>query len=138
MNLTIRNYVAFCSAEPFSPPPALTRVWPSRPQPGRRNSMIFSQQFDRESSTYTYVLASRPGGEALIIDPVIADAPSYARLLRKLDVRLVFAIDTHVHADHVTGLGTLREQTECVTVMGEQSRAECVSRRVHDGEVLRL
>jgi sulfur dioxygenase len=100
--------------------------------------MIFSQQFDRESSTYTYVLASRPGGEALIIDPVIADAPSYARLLRKLDVRLVFAIDTHVHADHVTGLGTLREQTECVTVMGEQSRAECVSRRVHDGEVLRL
>jgi glyoxylase-like metal-dependent hydrolase (beta-lactamase superfamily II) len=100
--------------------------------------MIFSQQFDPESSTYSYLLADRPGGEALIIDPVLDGATTYARLLRELDVRLVFAVDTHVHADHVTALGALREATECTTVMGEQSRAECVSRKVKDGEVLRV
>jgi glyoxylase-like metal-dependent hydrolase (beta-lactamase superfamily II) len=100
--------------------------------------MIFSQQFDPESSTYTYLLADRPGGEALIIDPVLDGAPTYARLLRELDVRLVFAIDTHVHADHVTALGALREATECTTIMGEQTRAECVSHKVRDGEVLRV
>jgi glyoxylase-like metal-dependent hydrolase (beta-lactamase superfamily II) len=100
--------------------------------------MIFRQEFDRESSTYTYLLASRVGGEALIIDPVIGEVPAYARLFRDLDVRLVFAVDTHVHADHVTGLGALRDATGCITVMGEQTRAACVSRRVRDGEVLRV
>lgn len=100
--------------------------------------MIFSQQFERDSSTFTYLLASRPGGEALIIDPVLNEVPTYTRLLEELDVRLVFAVDTHVHADHVTGLGRLREMTDCVTVIGEQTRAECVSRRVRDGEILEL
>jgi glyoxylase-like metal-dependent hydrolase (beta-lactamase superfamily II) len=98
--------------------------------------MIFRQLFDRESSTYTYLLARRPGGEALLIDPVREDVPKYLQLLSELDVRLVFALDTHVHADHVTGLGALRDVTGCATLLGEQTRAECVSRRVTDGEVL--
>jgi glyoxylase-like metal-dependent hydrolase (beta-lactamase superfamily II) len=94
--------------------------------------------FERESSTYTYLLAARRGGEALLIDPVMEEVHKYLTLLKELDVRLVFAIDTHVHADHVTGLGALRDATTCATIMGEQSRAECVSRKVEDGEFVRI
>src|SRR6185312_6569695 len=82
------------------------------------------------SSTYSYVLASRHGGEALIIDPVLERVDRYIQLLKELDLRLVKAIDTHLHADHITGLDALRERTECITVMGEQTKAEIVSIRV--------
>lgn len=98
--------------------------------------MIFRQLFDRESSTYTYLLADRHGGEALIIDPVLERVDHYLRLLRELDVKLVKAIDTHVHADHVTGLGALRDTTRCVTVMGETSGVDVVSMRVSEGDTL--
>lgn len=98
--------------------------------------MIFRQLFDAASSTYTYLLASRPGGEAIIIDPVKAHAVAYARLLAELDIRLAHAIDTHTHADHITALGDLRDMTGCVTVMGEYSKAYCVSRFVSDGETV--
>jgi glyoxylase-like metal-dependent hydrolase (beta-lactamase superfamily II) len=100
--------------------------------------MIFRQLFDHESSTYTYLLASRPGGEALVIDPVVERVPQYLQLLGELDLRLVLAVDTHIHADHVTGLGALRESTACATAMGEHSRAECVSLRLREGEDLKL
>ena len=96
--------------------------------------MIFRQLFDSVSSTYTYLLASRHGGEALIIDPVLERVDRYIQLLKELDVRLVKAIDTHLHADHITGLDALRERTHCITVMGEQSKAEVVSIRVGDGD----
>jgi sulfur dioxygenase len=96
--------------------------------------MIFRQLFDSTSSTYTYLLASRHGGEALIIDPVLERVDRYIQLLRELDLRLVKAIDTHLHADHITGLEALSERTRCITVMGEQSKAEVVSMRVADGE----
>ncbi len=96
--------------------------------------MIFRQLFDSVSSTYTYLLASRHGGEALIIDPVLERVDRYIQLLTELDVRLVKAIDTHLHADHVTGLDALRERTQCITVMGEQSKADVVSIRVDDGD----
>lgn len=100
--------------------------------------MIFRQLFDHESSTYTYLLASRPGGEALLIDPVLERADQYVRLVDELGLRLVMAVDTHIHADHVTALGALREQTACATAMGEQSRAECVSVNFRDGERIRV
>ncbi len=96
--------------------------------------MLFRQLFERESSTYTYLVASRLGGEALLIDPVITEVPQYLSLLDELELKLVYAIDTHVHADHVTGLGALREATACATILGEQSKVECVSRYVRDGE----
>ena len=96
--------------------------------------MIFRQLFDSTSSTYTYLLASRHGGEALIIDPVIERVDRYIQLLRELDLRLVKAIDTHLHADHITGLEALRERTQCLTVMGEQTKADVVSIRVTDGD----
>lgn len=98
--------------------------------------MIFRQFFEPKSSTYTYLLASGTGREALIIDPVKEVLPHYLRAIRELDLRLVRAIDTHTHADHVTALGDLREQTGCVTVMGEFTRAQCVSEHVRDGDLL--
>lgn len=98
--------------------------------------MIFRQLFDSASSTYSYLLASRHGGEALIIDPVLEKTDRYIQLLNELDLRLVKAVDTHLHADHITGLGVLRDRTSCVTVMGEQTKADVVSMRVADGERL--
>jgi glyoxylase-like metal-dependent hydrolase (beta-lactamase superfamily II) len=99
--------------------------------------MIFRQMFDAESSTFTYLLAERRGGEALIIDPVLSRVPQYLQLIRELDLQLVVAIDSHIHADHVTGIGELGRATRCATAMGERSRAECVSARFTDGETLR-
>ena len=100
--------------------------------------MIFRQLFDSVSSTYTYVLASRRGGEALIIDPVIEKVDRYLQLIRELDLKLVKAVDTHLHADHITGLGALRDKTHCITVMGEQTKADVVSMRLGDGDQLTI
>ena len=96
--------------------------------------MIFRQLFDSVSSTYSYLIASRPGGEALIIDPVLEKVDRYLTLIDELDLKLVKAIDTHLHADHITGLGALRDKTQCITVMGEQSLVNVVSMRVADGD----
>src|ERR1700693_53570 len=96
--------------------------------------MIFRQLFDSVSGTYSYLLASRTGGEALILDPVLEKVDRYCQLLRELDLRLVKAVDTHLHADHVTGLGELRDRTHCVTIMGEQTKADVVAMRVADGD----
>src|SRR5262245_64229599 len=100
--------------------------------------MIFRQLFDCVSSTYSYLLASRRGGEAMIIDPVLEKVDRYLQLVEQLDLRLVKAVDTHLHADHITGLGALRDRTHCVTVMGEQSRVDVVSMRVADGDRLQI
>ncbi len=100
--------------------------------------MLFRQLFDTESSTYTYLLADPRTGEGLLIDPVVERVPQYTNLVDDLGLRLVAAVDTHVHADHVTGLGALREATDCATIMGEHSRAECVSIKVKEGERLRI
>src|SRR5580704_7837403 len=100
--------------------------------------MIFRQLFDSVSSTYSYVLASRRGGEALIIDPVLEKVDRYLKLMEELDLNLVKAVDTHLHADHITGLGALRDRTHCVTVMGEASKVDVVSMRLADGDPLQI
>src|ERR1043165_466013 len=100
--------------------------------------MIFRQLFDSVSGTYTYLLASRPGGEALIIDPVLEKVDRYLQLVRELDLRLVKAVDTHLHADHITGLGALRDRTKCITVMGENTKADVVSMRLAEGDKLTI
>ncbi|WP_322107020.1 MBL fold metallo-hydrolase [Paraburkholderia sp. J41] len=99
--------------------------------------MMLKQLFDRVSSTYTYLLVSRPGGEAIIIDPVKEHLAQYLRLIEELNVKLVHAIDTHTHADHITALGDLRDAVHCTTLMGEQTQAHCVSQRLSDGERVR-
>src|SRR5580693_4174332 len=100
--------------------------------------MIFRQLFDSVSGTYTYLLASRSGGEALIIDLVLEKVDRYLQLVRELNLKLVKAVDTHLHDDHITGLGALRDRTHCITVMGEQSQVDVVSMRVSDGDILRI
>jgi len=100
--------------------------------------MIFRQIFDRVSSTYTYLIASRQGGEALIIDPVIEKVESYLKLMEELDLNLVKAIDTHCHADHITGLGRLRDTTHCITVMGKNTSVDVVSMRVDEGDRIEI
>ena len=96
--------------------------------------MFFRQLFDSESCTYTYLLASRPGGEALIIDPVLDRVDHYIRLLEELDLDLVKVVDTHIHADHITGMGALRDRTKCITIMGDQSAVDVVSMRVRESD----
>jgi len=82
------------------------------------------------------LLASRAGGEAMIIDPVLEKVDRYLQLIRELDLRLVKAVDTHLHADHITGLGALRDRTHCITVMGENTKADVVSMRLAEGDRL--
>jgi sulfur dioxygenase len=100
--------------------------------------MIFRQLFDQTSGTYSYLLASRRGGEALILDPVLEKVDRYLQLVTELDLKLVKAVDTHLHADHITGLGALRDRTHCITVMGEQTKADVVSVRLADGDKLTI
>jgi sulfur dioxygenase len=100
--------------------------------------MLFRQLYDQTSGTYSYLLASRRGGEALIFDPVLEKVDRYLQLVRELDLRLVKAVDTHLHADHITGLGALRDKTHCTTVMGEQTKADVVSIRLADGDKLTI
>jgi len=86
--------------------------------------MIFEQLFDTKSSTYTYIISSGKGREALIIDPVIENTDEYIKVLKNLDLKLVKVIDTHIHADHVSGLNELSKRTNCSKIMGEQSSSE--------------
>ena len=96
--------------------------------------MIFEQLFDKTSSTYTYLISSGPGREAIIIDPVLEHVDSYINLLNKLDLKLVKVIDTHIHADHITGMSELKNKTNCETVMGDKTPADIVSIKVKDQE----
>src|SRR5580692_3193405 len=100
--------------------------------------MIFRQLFDSVSGTYSYLIASRRGAEALIIDPVLEKVDRYLQLIKELDLKLVKAVDTHLHADHITGLAVLRDRTRCITVMGEQTKADVVSMRLSDGDKLMI
>ena len=100
--------------------------------------MIFKQLFDSKSSTYTYLISSGKGREALIIDPVIENVAAYINLLKSLNLKLVKVIDTHIHADHVTGASKLQDITKCSTIMGEHTPAEAVEIKVKDDEYINL
>ena len=100
--------------------------------------MIFEQLFDTKSSTYTYILSSGKGREALIIDPVLEHTDQYINLLNKLELKLVKVIDTHIHADHVTGLNELNKRTNCTRIMGEKSKSEVIDLRIKDSEKINV
>ena len=100
--------------------------------------MIFKQLFDTKSSTYTYFISSGKGREALIIDPVIEHTPEYLKILDDLEMNLVKVIDTHIHADHISGMAELRKNTNCQTLMGENSKSEVVSIKVKDNEAIKI
>lgn len=96
--------------------------------------MIFRQLFEQESSTYTYLIACEKTRNAALIDTVKAEIPKYIQLLRELNLTLVYALDTHTHADHITGAGELRDLTNCTTLLGEEANSTCVSHALRDGE----
>ena len=100
--------------------------------------MIFEQLFDQKSSTYTYIIASGEGREALIIDPVIEHSDEYSTILKNLDLKLVKVIDTHIHADHISALNELNKRTNCIRVMGEKSKSEVIDLRIKDGEKINV
>ena len=100
--------------------------------------MIFEQLFDQKSSTYTYIIASGEGREALIIDPVIEHSDEYSTILNNLDLKLVKVIDTHIHADHISALNELNKRTNCIRVMGEKSNSEVIDLRIKDGEKIKV
>lgn len=100
--------------------------------------MIFRQLIDYESMTYTYLLASGVGREAIIIDPVIGQLPKYLKLLNELNLKLVIALDTHTHADHITATGNLHKKLNCAIAMGEYSQADCVNMRYQDGDHINI
>jgi glyoxylase-like metal-dependent hydrolase (beta-lactamase superfamily II) len=100
--------------------------------------MIFEQLFDIKSSTYTYIISSGKGREALIIDPVIENTDEYIKVLKNLDLKLVKVIDTHIHADHISGLNELSKRTKCSKIMGEKSNSEILDIRVKDNEKIKI
>jgi glyoxylase-like metal-dependent hydrolase (beta-lactamase superfamily II) len=100
--------------------------------------MIFKQVFDTKTSTYTYLIASAKGREAVIIDPVLENVDEYIQLLKELDLKLVKVIDTHIHADHVTGASKLKQATNCTTLMGEHTPADMVEIKVKDNELIKI
>ena len=100
--------------------------------------MIFRQVFDNKSSTYTYLIASAKGREAIIIDPVIENVESYIEILNELELNLVKVIDTHIHADHVTGASKLKQTTNCSTIMGEHTPADTVDIKLKDNEIIKI
>ena len=100
--------------------------------------MIFRQIFDSTSSTYTYLISSGKGREALIIDPVLEKVDQYLKLLNELELKLVKVIDTHIHADHISGIAELRDKTNCVTVMGDKTTADVVAMKVSDDEIIKI
>jgi len=100
--------------------------------------MIFKQVFDAKTSTYTYLIASAKGREAVIIDPVLENVNEYIQLLKEFDLQLVKVIDTHIHADHVTGASKLKQATKCKTLMGEHTPADTVEIKVKDGEIIEI
>ena len=100
--------------------------------------MIFKQEFDTKTSTYTYIIASAKGREAVIIDPVLENVEDYINILKELDLKLVKVIDTHIHADHVTGASKLKEVTNCTTIMGDHTPADTVEIKVKDDEIINI
>jgi len=100
--------------------------------------MIFNQLFDEKSSTYTYIISSGKGREALIIDPVIEHSNEYIKVLESLELKLVKVIDTHIHADHVSGLNELNKRTSCSRIMGEKSKSEVIDLKIKDNEKIEI
>ena len=100
--------------------------------------MIFRQVFDNKSSTYTYLIASAKGREAVIIDPVIENVETYISILNELELKLLKVIDTHIHADHITGASKLKQTTNCSTIMGELTPADAVDIKLKDNEIIKI
>jgi len=100
--------------------------------------MLFRQLFDLESSTYTYLIADLTTKEAVLVDPVLEQVERDLTLIQELNLTLKYGLETHLHADHITGTGKLREITGCLGIVPENAQAECADKHIKDGEILQL
>lgn len=100
--------------------------------------MLFRQLFDAETSTYTYLIADPATREAALVDPVLEQVERDLKLTRELGLTLKYCLETHVHADHITGTGKLRELTGCQGVVPVQAKAQCADRFIGHGETLQV
>ena len=101
-------------------------------------AMLFRQLFDRESSTYTYLIADRTSGEAILVDPVLEQVERDLKLLKELGLTLRYCMETHVHADHITGAAQMRSATGCVSVVPEGAQVACANQFIRHGESLNV
>lgn len=100
--------------------------------------MLFRQLFDRETHTYTYLIADRQTGDAVLVDSVLEQVDRDLKLIQELNLVLRYCLETHIHADHITGTGKLREVTGCLGIVPENAKAACADRQIKDGEILQL
>jgi len=100
--------------------------------------VFFRQLFDPETSTYTYLIADRPTRSAILVDPVLEQVERDLQLLRELGLTLKYCLETHIHADHITGTGKLREATGCLGIVPENAKAQCADRFLKDGDILEI
>ncbi|MFS8795825.1 MBL fold metallo-hydrolase, partial [Synechococcus sp. R70.1] len=100
--------------------------------------MLFRQLFDAETSTYTYLVADPNAREAALVDPVLEQVERDLKLIRELGLTLKYCLETHVHADHITGTGKLRELTGCQGVVPVQAKAQCADHFIGHGETLQV
>lgn len=102
------------------------------------NSLIFRQLFDQNTGTYTYILADADSKEAIIIDPVSEHTDRDLQVLSELGLKLVYILDTHIHADHITAAGVLREKTGAKIVLHSDSTDPKPDINIAEGETLRF
>ncbi|MGB7415228.1 MAG: MBL fold metallo-hydrolase [Thermosynechococcaceae cyanobacterium] len=98
--------------------------------------MLFRQLFDPETSTYTYLIADTALQVAVLVDPVLEQVERDLNLIRELGLTLHYCLETHIHADHVTGTDRLRSLTDCEGIVPENAEAACADRSIRDGEIL--
>jgi glyoxylase-like metal-dependent hydrolase (beta-lactamase superfamily II)/rhodanese-related sulfurtransferase len=103
-----------------------------------QNEPLFYQLFEAESSTYTYLLADPATKEAILIDPVLETVERDMKLIQELGVRLIYVLDTHVHADHITGAGEIRKHTGAKTAVGKGAKVDCVDIALEDGQEIQF
>jgi uncharacterized NAD(P)/FAD-binding protein YdhS len=101
-------------------------------------AMLFRQLFDKESSTYTYLIADPETKEAILVDPVLEQVERDIQILRELGLTLRYCLETHIHADHMTGTSKLKDMTLCLSIMPENAQTSCANSYIADGNMLQL
>jgi glyoxylase-like metal-dependent hydrolase (beta-lactamase superfamily II) len=100
--------------------------------------MLFRQLIDKETSTYSYLIADEITKSAIIVDPVLEQVKRDLQMLQELGLTLRYSLETHIHADHITGVQKLQESTRCLKILPEHTNSNCADQIIKDGEILQL